>query len=223
MQDSAVEFVRQHNLDPEAAEKCFDESARETLETVNAYLTKVADAVWAHNGVLDKYIGDCVMAFWGAPLQNENHAVDCVLAALAAQRAIHELNQSRMAENLAREAENWERLTAGLPPRAPLRALQLGTGINTGTVIVGLMGSGEQKSYTTFGRDVNLASRLEGVSGSGRIIISDVTHQHLQRHNPALAATCVELPAVTVKGIKTAVRIFEVPWREPVPSPPAAS
>jgi class 3 adenylate cyclase len=66
-----------------------------------------------------------------------------------------------------------------------------------------------------FGREVNLASRLEGVSGSGRIIISEVTHQHLLRDDPALAATCKELEPVTVKGIRTAVRIFEVPWQTP--------
>jgi class 3 adenylate cyclase/CHASE2 domain-containing sensor protein len=217
MQEDVVAYVLKNNLDPEAAEKCYDESARETLETVNLYLTKVADAVIAHGGTLDKYIGDCVMAFWGAPLADEKHALGCVRAALDAQRAIHDLNQTRLAENAAREAENQERLAAGLPSKRPLRALQLGTGINTGTVIVGLMGSGEHmQNYTIFGRDVNLASRLEGVSGSGRIIISETTHTHLLRHDPALAATCVELPSVTVKGIRIAVRIFEVPWRRPL-------
>ena len=214
MQESVVEYVRQHNLDPVAAEKCFDESARETLETVNLYLTKVADAVIAQGGTLDKYIGDCVMAFWGAPLANDQHALDCVRAALEAQRAIRDLNQARLLENVAREAENPGRIAAGLPPKPPLRALQLGTGINTGTVIVGLMGSGEHISnYTIFGREVNLASRLEGVSGSGRIIIGETTHAHLLRLDPALAATCVELPAVKPKGFRTDVRIFEVPWQ----------
>jgi class 3 adenylate cyclase/CHASE2 domain-containing sensor protein len=223
MQESVVEYVRQNKLEGAAAEKCYDESARETLATVNMYLTKVADAVIAHGGTLDKYIGDCVMAFWGAPVGNEKHALGCVRAALDAQRSISDLNKARLAENAAREAENAGRIAAGLPPKAPLRALQLGTGINTGTVIVGLMGSGEHISnYTIFGREVNLASRLEGVSGSGRIIISEITYQHMQRHEPKLAATCVELASVTVKGIRTAVRIFEVPWRRPS-DPPATS
>ncbi len=219
MQENSVEYVRQHQLTGAAAEQCYDESARETLATVNMYLTKVADAVIAHGGTLDKYIGDCVMAFWGAPLGNAEHALGCVRAAVDAQRAIRQLNEARQAENQTREVENRGRIASGLPPKPPLRALQLGTGINTGTVIVGLMGSGEHiANYTIFGRDVNLASRLEGVSGSGRIIISEVTHGHLLRADPALAATCVELPAVTVKGIRTAVRIFEVPWQTP-PSP----
>ena len=58
-------------------------------------------------------------------------------------------------------------------------------------------------NYTVFGREVNLASRLENVSGSGRIIISDTTYNHLLRDDPALAATCIDMPPVTVKGIAT--------------------
>ena len=214
-QERVADFVREHQLDPEAAEKCFDESARETLETVNLYLAAVADAVKNHGGTLDKYIGDCVMAFWNAPIPNEKHALACVRAAIESQRAIYDLNQKRLAENASREIENRARQSAGLPPKPPLTALQLGTGINTGLVTVGLMGSDAHiLNYTVFGREVNLASRLEGVSGSGRIIISDTTYNHLLRHDPALAATCVEMFPVTVKGIKAAVRIYEVPWRQ---------
>jgi adenylate cyclase len=189
-------------------------SARETLETVNLYLATVADAVKNHGGTLDKYIGDCVMAFWNAPVAHGKHVLACVHAAMEAQRKIFELNQKRLAQNESREIENRARLSAGMPPKPLLTALQLGTGINTGLVTVGLMGSEtHQYNYTVFGREVNLASRLEGVSGSGRIIISDTTYNHLLRHDPALAATCAELPSVTVKGIKAVVRIYEVPWK----------
>ncbi len=216
-QERVAEFVREHQLDEVAAEKCFDESAHETLETVNQYLAAVADAVKKHGGTLDKYIGDCVMAFWNAPVANEKHALACVLAAIEAQQAIHKLNEKRLVENTSRTIENSARLSAGLPPKSPLTALQLGTGVNTGLVTVGLMGSDDHiLNYTIFGREVNLASRLEGVSGSGRIIISDTTYQQLLRHDPKLASTCVELFPVTVKGIRAAVRIYEVPWRLPV-------
>jgi class 3 adenylate cyclase len=214
MQEQVAEFVRANKLDSVAAEKCFDESARETLATVNLYLAAVADAVKKHGGTLDKYIGDCVMAFWNAPILDENHAAKCVLAALDAQRTIYELNQERLKLNASREIENRARASAGLPPKPILVALQLGTGINTGSVTVGLMGSNQHiLNYTVFGREVNLASRLEGVSGSGRIIISETTYNHLCLTAPELGVKCIALPPEKVKGIREAVKIFEVPWK----------
>jgi len=214
MQEQVAEFVRTHEVDGAEAEKYFEESARETLEIVNLYLATVAAVIKRNDGVLDKYIGDCVMAFWNAPMPDPKHAVAAVRSAIEAQRAILELNEKRQAENPTREIENRARVAAGLPPKPLNIALQLGTGINTGMVTVGLMGSDEHGfNYTVFGREVNLASRLEGVSGSGRIIISDLTYFQLLRHAPELAATCTELFPVTVKGIRDAVRIYEVPWR----------
>jgi class 3 adenylate cyclase/CHASE2 domain-containing sensor protein len=214
VQERLAEFARTRKPGPAEMENNFDESARETLETVNLYLAAVADAVKKHGGTLDKYIGDCVMAFWNAPVATEKHALRSVQAAIEAQRAIDELNRQRLAQNPAREHENQGRLATGLPPKPRLAVLQLGTGINTGMVTVGLMGSTQHVlNYTVFGREVNLASRLEGVSGSGRIIISEATHAQLSREDPTLAAACVELPPVTLKGIRTAVRIYEVPWK----------
>ena len=214
LQEEVAEYVRSHNPDLETAEKIYEESARETLEIVNLYLAAVADAVKNHGGTLDKYIGDCVMAFWNAPVPNEKHALAAVEAAIEAQRAIANLNEKRLAQNIPREVENRARVAAGLPPKPLHVALQLGTGINTGTVTVGLMGSDQHiLNYTVFGREVNLASRLEGVSGSGRIIISDTTYYQLLRHSPVLASICTELFPVQVKGIKNAVRIYEVPWK----------
>jgi adenylate cyclase len=218
-QARAEEQARQHGLTGAAAEAVFDEQARETLNTVNIYLATIADQIKRHNGTLDKYIGDCVMAFWGAPVPNELHAVAGVRAAIDAQRAMYALNQERFAENKRREQQNAARTAAGLPPLPPLPLLALGTGINTGVAIVGLMGSEAHTfNYTVFGREVNLASRLEGVSGRGRIIIGETTYRHLQRFAPELAAACTALPPVTVKGIQKPVAIYEVAWKTPVPA-----
>jgi class 3 adenylate cyclase/CHASE2 domain-containing sensor protein len=206
VQERAAKYVREHRLDDATAREYLDESAREMLKTVNTYLTLVADTVLAHGAVLDKYIGDCVMAFWGAPVANPKHAVCCVRAAIEAQRGIYELNQRRRVEN--------EKASAEKTGQASLPILTLGCGINTGVVDVGVMGSlDRQFSYTTFGREVNLASRLEGVSGSARIIIGEATWRHLLRDDPALAATCIEQPPVKVKGFADAVKVYEVPWQ----------
>ena len=214
MQEQVTDYVRENNLDARAAEAAYNESARETLNTVNAYLALVADVVKQRDGTLDKYIGDCVMAFWGAPTPQPNHALTCVRAAIEAQRAIQAFNVQRGETNRQLEIENVARVSAGLPAKPLLPTLSLGTGINTGIVTVGLMGSNDHiLNYTVFGREVNLASRLEGVSGHGRIVIGEGTYAALQREDPTLAKTCVELEPTRPKGFQKAVRNFEVPWQ----------
>jgi class 3 adenylate cyclase/CHASE2 domain-containing sensor protein len=213
------EYIREHNLSGAEAEAAINEEARETLATVNLYLGAVADAIKRHNGTLDKYIGDCAMAFWNAPIPNEKHAAACVCAAIDAQRAIYELNLKRAEENQKRELENIM-LHGGTRPKSKLPILMLGSGINTGMATVGLMGSNEHLlNYTVFGREVNLASRLEAYSGRSRIIISEATYNHLLRDDPELAATCIVLPPEKLKGFTAVVKIYEVPWRPPGASP----
>lgn len=214
--ENATKVAREKNLSGFTAEEHFDREARETLDTVNAYLALVADIVKKHSGTLDKYIGDCVMAFWNAPAHTPHHALTCVRAAIDAQREIDKLNRQREQENKNRARENAARTAAGLPPLSPLPILSLGTGINTGQVIVGLMGSDAHiLNYTVFGREVNLASRLESLSGHGRILIGEATHAALCRDDPTLAATCTALSPASVKGFREAVNVFEVPWRTP--------
>lgn len=213
---AAAEFVRANNLAGAAAEKVFDEQAREALHTVNSYLALIADTIKLHGGTLDKYIGDCVMAFWGAPVPRARHALDCVLAAVDAQRAIDGLNRERADENSRRDLENIQRAAAGQPTLPRLPILSLGTGINTGPAVVGLMGSDKHGlNYTVFGREVNLASRLESLSGRGRIFIGETTFAAIQRDDAALAASCTLLAPTAVKGFREAVKIYEVPWRRP--------
>ena len=210
----AEKYVRDRQLTGPTAESYFDQQAQEVLQTVNLYLSAVADVIKKHHGTLDKYIGDCVMAFWGAPVPNARHATECVRAAVEAQRAIYALNQQRFADNKRREANNPGRMAAGEPALPMLSLLSLGTGINTGMVTVGLMGSDAHiLNYTVFGREVNLASRLEGVSGRGRILISETTFNAIRNDDAELASTCVGLAPVVVKGIHEAVKIYEVPWK----------
>ena len=219
-QAEGTEFVRRNELSAQVAEDYFDEQAREVMDTVSRYLSTVADCVKKHQGTLDKYIGDCVMAFWGAPLDNPHHALAAVRCAIEVQQALCSLNARRAEENKRRERENFERLRTNLPLLSRLPVLSMGSGINTGMTIAGFMGSDAHiVNYTVFGREVNLASRLEGLSGHGRILIGEGTYAALQRDDPALAKTCVELPAGVVKGFRDRVRIFEVPWKPP--SPPA--
>ncbi|HTL17740.1 MAG TPA: adenylate/guanylate cyclase domain-containing protein, partial [Patescibacteria group bacterium] len=213
-------LVRANRLSGAAAEAAFDNQARETLDTINLYLGLIANTIVQHDGTLDKFIGDCVMAFWGAPTPNPRHAVSCVHAAIEVQRAVYKLNCERKAENHKRLADNATRLAAGLPPHPLLPVLFVGTGINTGVATVGLMGAAAQAvvrqgSYTVFGREVNLASRLEGLTGKGHIYISQSTYEHLRHDDPDLASLCITLPPVSLKGIRTAVEVYEVPWRPP--------
>lgn len=210
----ALQHIQTQKLDEATAAAYLDRQAGEALDTVNLYLARVADTVKLHEGTLDKYIGDCVMAFWGAPTPNARHAVSAVRAAMDAQRAVHALNleRGRLNENI--KAANQQRQAAGQPLQSLHPLLQLGSGINTGLATVGLMGSDAHLlNYTVFGREVNVASRLESASGRGRIIISEATYRSLLRDDVALAGQCIELPPVEVKGIREAIKIYEVPWQ----------
>jgi adenylate cyclase len=126
---------------------------------LNRFLTAMTEVIHAYNGTVDKYIGDAVMAFWGAPVDDPKHADHAVAAAIAMQREVARLNREF-------EAMGW-------PP------LVVGIGINTGVVRVGDMGSRLRRAYTVIGDAVNLASRLEGLSKKYDlpIVIGDATRR----------------------------------------------
>ncbi|MEO8565533.1 MAG: adenylate/guanylate cyclase domain-containing protein [Betaproteobacteria bacterium] len=158
---------------------------RELSAMLNAYLTPMTEIIHAQHGTVDKYVGDAIMAFWGAPIDNPNHARDAVVAALAMQRRMSSLS-----------AEFNKR---GWPE------LAIGVGINSGAMNVGDMGSEFRKAYTVLGDAVNLASRLEGLTKEYgvAVIIGEDTRAAI----PDIR--CREIDRVRVKGRANPVTIFE--------------
>ncbi|WP_431323498.1 CHASE2 domain-containing protein [Rhizobium sp. YTU87027] len=160
---------------------------------INRLLTPLSDIVMDHGGTIDKYMGDCIMAFWNAPLDDPKHALHAVQASLAMQSAIGKLNKELEAE--AR--------TSG----APLHVLKMGVGINTGECVVGNMGSNRRFDYSCLGDSVNLASRLEGASKNyGVAILLGEETARLVRG----AYTVVELDRIVVKGRTVPSPVFTI-------------
>jgi adenylate cyclase len=168
----------------------FKASPEALTQLINRFLTPMTDVIMAQRGTIDKYMGDCIMAFWNAPLDDRAHADHACAAALAMRAELDRLNES-----LAKEAE-----AAGT---APVR-LAIGIGINSGDCVVGNMGSERRFDYSVMGDAVNLASRLEGQSKLyGVTLVIGETTRALA---PSWAA--VELDLIAVKGKQEAVRIF---------------
>ncbi|MGO7541681.1 CHASE2 domain-containing protein [Rhizobium ruizarguesonis] len=150
---------------------------------INRLLTPLSDVVMDHGGTIDKYMGDCIMAFWNAPLDDPDHALHAVRASLAMQAAISSLN---------RELEREAAARGGRP-----HVLKMGVGINTGECIVGNMGSTRRFDYSCLGDSVNLASRLEGASKNYGVALL------LGEETARLVAgtyTVIELDRIIVKG-----------------------
>jgi len=166
-------------------------SISETLEAadladmLNLYLSGMTRIVQENRGTIDKYIGDAIMAFWGAPLSDEQHARDGILTALSMQAALEQLNPQL-------EAQGWS-------------PIKIGVGVNSGRMSVGNMGSSFRMAYTVMADAVNLASRLEGLTKqygvgvlAGEACVSlcpDITFQRVDR--------------VRVKGKQQPVAIYE--------------
>jgi adenylate cyclase len=160
-------------------------SPEDLKEYINAYLTDMSAIIRHHRGTLDKYIGDAIMAFWGAPVADADHARQGVITALEMQRECVKLREKF-------RARGWPEFN-------------IGVGLNSGPVRVGDMGSQVRKAYTAMGDAVNLASRLEGrtktygvgvlVGEATREIVKDVVYR--------------ELDLIKVKGKDTAVRVYE--------------
>jgi adenylate cyclase len=157
------------------------------VSLLNIYFTRMVDIVFRHQGTVDKFVGDMVMALFGAPLDDPDHADHAVQAALEMMEELRTLNAE------------WQK--NGLPP------LDIGIGINTGPMIAGNIGSEAIMSYTVIGDAVNLGSRLESLNKQygTHIIISEATRACLKQ-----PYTLRPLGDVVVKGKTQAVPIFEV-------------
>ena len=156
----------------------------ELVRLLNEYLTAMTDVVFKYDGLLDKYIGDAIMAVFGAPLDQPDHALRACRTAL------------EMMSELKRLREKWA--AEGRPD------VNIGVGVNTGDMVVGNMGSEMRFDYTVMGDSVNLASRLEGTNKEYRtnIIISEFTYESIRNE-----LFCRELDAVRVKaGVRRPVR-----------------
>ena len=152
---------------------------------MNRYMTAMTAKIIENNGTLDKYIGDAQMAFWNAPLDEPNHAKMAVKTAIQMMESLDEFNNEITKE--------------GIP------AFGMGLGINTGTVVVGNMGSSQRFDYTCLGDSVNLASRLEGQSKpyGVRMVFGPDTALQVKDEYPV-----IELDCIAVKGKKEGVKIF---------------
>jgi adenylate cyclase len=157
------------------------------VELLNEYLDEMTAIVLKHEGTLDKYEGDAIMAFWGAPIAQKDHALRTCLASLEMQKRLAVLRPK------------WKK--EGKPP------LEVRIGINSGTMIVGNMGGQDRFDYTVIGDSVNLASRLEGANKQygSNTMISDFTYQHVK----GLVAVR-ELDLIQVKGKTEPVKVWEL-------------
>ena len=170
---------------------------------INRFLTPMTDLILDRRGTIDKYMGDCIMAFWNAPLDDPDHARHGCASALAMMEGITALNV-----DLAAEAEAAGR------PHIPIR---VGIGLNSGECCVGNMGSEQRFDYSVLGDDVNLASRLEGQSKTYGvdIVIGEATRTR------ARDFATLELDLIRVKGKDEAVRVFALLGDEALADDPA--
>ncbi|RKX70656.1 adenylate/guanylate cyclase domain-containing protein, partial [candidate division WOR-3 bacterium] len=157
-----------------------------TVELLNQFLSAMTEEVFKEDGTLDKYIGDCVMAVFGAPIAHPDDPLRAIRTGLGMKERVKEINES------------WRE-------RGFFEELKIGIGINTGKVLAGNIGSEKRMDYTVISDAVNLASRLEGVAEPDQIIISEATYLRVKDRVRAN-----RLEPVRVQGKREPVPIYEV-------------
>lgn len=159
--------------------------AQEIVAMLNEYFEIMVEIVFRHGGTLDKFVGDEIMAVWGAPIATDDHCEQAVSAGLAMQKALIEYNFTRTSE--------------GLEP------IQMGIGINTGEVVAGFMGSSRSMDYTVIGDVVNTGSRFCSVAGPGEIVVGEAVCAALGE-----SLLCDALPSRALKGKADPVALYRV-------------
>jgi class 3 adenylate cyclase/PAS domain-containing protein len=156
------------------------------VEILNEYFSEAVENVMVYKGYIDKFIGDCIMAVWGVPMQpKKDDAINAVSCAIAIQNAVRSSKRKFFRNEAAR--------------------LRIGIGINTGPLVAGNLGSIQRMDYSVIGDTVNLAARLEGAAGADEIIISQATRNHignnfkLEKRKP-----------IRVKGKEKPIQIYNV-------------
>ena len=157
----------------------------EVIKTLNEYFAMMIDVIFRNEGTLDKFIGDCIMVIFGAPLQMSDHPLRAVKTAIEMQSALEDFNQRRTSE--------------GKEP------ISIGIGINSGEAIVGNVGSEKKVEFTVVGDSVNIASRLESNSKKGQILIGKNTYKRVKDYITAKKLGCIEM-----KGKTNQIEIYEV-------------
>lgn len=162
-----------------------NQDAQAIVDMLNEYFELAVELVFKHEGTLDKFVGDEIMALWGAPVQHSDDPVRAVLAGIEMQQMLVEFNRMREAE--------------GTDP------IRIGVGVSTGQVVAGYLGSSRTMEYSVIGDTVNVASRLCSSAKPGEVIISESTFHRVRDYFDVTA-----LPATHVKGKREPLRIFNV-------------
>jgi adenylate cyclase len=158
-------------------------TARQIVDMLNEYFELMVEVIFKYEGTLDKFVGDEIMALFGAPVSHPDDAYRAVKVAVEQMEALERWNRARVADN-----------------QDPIR---VGVGINTGEVVAGYLGSSKALEYTVIGDVVNTASRLCGAAQAGQILISPNTHELVQQY-----FRCERLPAVQLKGKSQSMQIY---------------
>jgi len=163
------------------------ENPEKVVSLLNKYFSAMTEVIFAHGGTLDKYMGDGLMAIFGAPTVNEEDALNAVKAAITMQKSLDPLNKELAAEGYGR--------------------ISIGIGLHTGEATVGYIGSNMRSEYTAIGDTVNLASRLESNAQGGQILMSDATAEASGNLIPVNV-----LEPLSVKNRVQQVNVLEVRW-----------